>query len=76
VFPGLFPLSVPSSCGQTYLGIPMKSPKAAYLDGCNKWQTFTKACSPDRFQLRGAGHLHCGVRLLGPDVAPHLPTPT
>ena len=31
---------------QTYLGIPNEIAEAAYLDGCNKWQTFTKVMFP------------------------------
>ena len=31
---------------QTYLGIPNEIAEAAYLDGCTKWQTFTKVMFP------------------------------
>lgn len=31
---------------QTYLGIPDEIAEAAYLDGCNKWQTFTRVMLP------------------------------
>lgn len=31
---------------QAYLGIPNEIAEAAYLDGCNKWQTFVKVMLP------------------------------
>ena len=31
---------------QAYLGIPNEIGEAAYLDGCNQWQTFTKVMFP------------------------------
>ncbi len=31
---------------QTYLGIPNEIAEAAYLDGCSKWQTFTRVLFP------------------------------
>ena len=46
VFPGLASAFGTFVLRQTYLGIPNEIAEAAYLDGCNKWQTFTKVMFP------------------------------
>ena len=46
VFPGLVSAFGTFFLRQTYLGIPNEIAEAAYLDGCNKWQTFTKVMFP------------------------------
>ena len=51
VFPGLVSAFGTFFLRQTYLGIPNEIAEAAYLDGCNKWQTFTRVMLP----LTGAG---------------------
>ena len=50
IFALVFP-SIVSAFGvfflrQTYMGIPNEIGEAAYLDGCNQWQTFTKVMFP------------------------------
>ncbi len=44
IFP--FVWMVLTSLRQAYLGIPNEIAEAAYLDGCNKWQTFVKVMLP------------------------------
>ena len=46
VFPGLVSAFGTFFLRQTYLGIPGEIAEAAYLDGCNKWQTFTRVMFP------------------------------
>ena len=46
VFPGLVSAFGSFFLRQTYLGIPGEIAEAAYLDGCNKWQTFTRVMLP------------------------------
>ena len=46
VFPGLVSAFGTFFLRQTYLGIPNEIAEAAYLDGCNKWQTFAKVMFP------------------------------
>lgn len=46
VFPGLVSAFGTFFLRQTYLGIPNEIAEAAYLDGCTKWQTFTKVMFP------------------------------
>lgn len=46
VFPGLVSAFGTFFLRQTYLGIPSEIAEAAYLDGCNKWQTFTRVMLP------------------------------
>lgn len=46
VFPGLVSAFGTFFLRQTYLGIPNEIAEAAYLDGCNKWQTFTRVMFP------------------------------
>ena len=46
VFPGLVSAFGTFFLRQTYLGIPNEIAEAAYLDGCNKWQTFTRVMLP------------------------------
>ena len=46
VFPGLVSAFGTFFLRQTYLGIPNEIAEAAYLDGCSKWQTFTKVMFP------------------------------
>ena len=46
VFPGLVSAFGVFFLRQTYLGIPDEVGEAAYLDGCNKWQTFYKIMFP------------------------------
>lgn len=46
VFPGLVSAFGTFFLRQTYLGIPDEIAEAAYLDGCNKWQTFTRVMLP------------------------------
>ncbi len=46
VFPGLVSAFGTFFLRQTYLGIPCEIAEAAYLDGCNKWQTFTRVMFP------------------------------
>ena len=46
VFPGLFSAFGTFFLRQAYLGIPDEIAEAAYLDGCNQWQTFTKVMAP------------------------------
>ena len=41
VFPGLVSAFGVFFLRQTYMGIPNEIGEAAYLDGCNQWQTFT-----------------------------------
>lgn len=42
VFPGLVSAFGTFFLRQSYMGIPDELGEAAYLDGCTKWQTFTK----------------------------------
>ena len=46
VFPGLVSAFGTFFLRQAYLGIPDVIAEAAYLDGCNQWQTFTKVMAP------------------------------
>lgn len=46
VFPGIVSAFGVFFLRQTYLGIPKEVAEAAYLDGCNQWQTFTKVMFP------------------------------
>ena len=46
VFPGLVSAFGTFFLRQTYLGIPNEIAEAAYLDGCTKWQTFSKVMCP------------------------------
>ena len=46
VFPGVVSAFGTFFVRQAYLGIPDEIAEAAYLDGCNQWQTFTKVMAP------------------------------
>lgn len=46
VFPGLVSAFGTFFLRQAYMGIPDEIGEAAYLDGCNRWQTFTKVMMP------------------------------
>ncbi len=46
VFPGLVSAFGTFFLRQSYLAIPEEVGEAAYLDGCNQWQTFTKIMFP------------------------------
>lgn len=46
VFPGLVSAFGTFFLRQSYMGIPDELGEAAYLDGCNRWQTFTKVMMP------------------------------
>ena len=46
VFPGLVSAFGVFFLRQTYMGIPDEIGEAAYLDGCNQWQTFYKVMFP------------------------------
>ncbi len=46
VFPGLVSAFGTFFLRQAYMGIPDEIGEAAYLDGCTKWQTFTKIMFP------------------------------
>ena len=46
VFPGLVSAFGVFFLRQTYMGIPTEIGEAAYLDGCNQWQTFNKVMFP------------------------------
>ena len=46
VFPGLVSAFGVFFLRQTYMGIPNEIAEAAYLDGCNQWQTFYKVMFP------------------------------
>ena len=46
VFPGLVSAFGTFFLRQAYLAIPNEVAEAAYLDGCNQWQTFTKVMAP------------------------------
>lgn len=46
VFPGLVSAFGTFFLRQAYMGIPDELGEAAYLDGCNQWQTFTKIMLP------------------------------
>lgn len=46
VFPGLVSAFGVFFLRQAYMGIPDEVAEAAYLDGCTKWQTFTKVLFP------------------------------
>lgn len=46
VFPGLISAFGTFFLRQTYMGIPDEIGEAAYLDGCNRWQTFTRVMMP------------------------------
>lgn len=46
VFPGLVSAFGTFFLRQAYMGIPDEVAEAAYLDGCNRWQTFTKVLFP------------------------------
>lgn len=46
VFPGLVSAFGTFFLRQSYMGIPDELGEAAYLDGCTKWQTFTRVMMP------------------------------
>lgn len=46
VFPGIVSAFGTFFLRQSYMGIPDEVGEAAYLDGCNKWQTFTRVMMP------------------------------
>ncbi len=46
VFPGIVSAFGVFFLRQSYMGIPDEIGEAAYLDGCNQWQTFTKVMLP------------------------------
>lgn len=46
IFPGLVSAFGTFFLRQAYMGIPNEIAEAAYLDGCTKWQTFTKVLLP------------------------------
>ena len=46
VFPGLVSAFGTFFLPQTYMGIPDELGEAAYLDGCSRWQTFTRVMMP------------------------------
>jgi multiple sugar transport system permease protein len=46
VFPGLVSAFGTFFLRQTYLGIPNEIAESAYIEGCNKWTTFTKVMFP------------------------------
>ena len=46
VFPGIVSAFGTFFLRQTYMGIPDELGEAAYLDGCNQWQTFTRIMMP------------------------------
>ena len=46
VFPGIVSAFGVFFLRQTYMSIPDEVGEAAYLDGCNQWQTFTKVMFP------------------------------
>ena len=46
VFPGIVSAFGTFFLRQAYMGIPDEIGEAAYLDGCNQWQTFTKIMFP------------------------------
>ena len=46
VFPGLVSAFGTFFLRQSYMGIPDEIAEAAYLDGCNQWQTFYKVMAP------------------------------
>ncbi|MBS6643802.1 MAG: carbohydrate ABC transporter permease [Clostridiaceae bacterium] len=46
VFPGLVSAFGTFFLRQSYMGIPDELGEAAYLDGCNRWQTFIKVMMP------------------------------
>lgn len=46
VFPGLVSAFGTFFLRQAYLGIPEEIAEAAYLDGCNQWQSFIKVMAP------------------------------
>ena len=46
VFPGLVSAFGTFFLRQSYMGIPDELGEAAYLDGCTRWQTFTKVMMP------------------------------
>ncbi|HIY02151.1 MAG TPA: carbohydrate ABC transporter permease [Candidatus Blautia faecipullorum] len=46
VFPGIVSAFGTFFLRQAYMGIPDEIAEAAYLDGCNRWQTFTRVLFP------------------------------
>lgn len=46
IFPGIVSAFGTFFLRQAYMGIPDEVGEAAYLDGCNRWQTFTKVMFP------------------------------
>ena len=46
VFPGIVSAFGTFFLRQAYMGIPNEIAEAAYLDGCNQWQTFYKIMAP------------------------------
>lgn len=70
IFPGLVSAFGTFFLRQAYMGIPNEIGEAAYLDGCNQWQTFTKVMLPPDRHLGGRpDHLHRRVCLCRPHVA-------
>ena len=65
VFPGIVSAFGVFFLRQTYMGIPKEVGEAAYLDGCNQWQTFYKVMfppyleQPRRRYVRGCFHRAC-----------------
>ena len=73
VFPGLVSAFGTFFLRQAYLGIPNEIAEAAYLDGCNKWQTFVKVMLPlTGPSMAALAIFYGGVRLCRPDVAADL----
>lgn len=46
IFPGIVSAFGTFFLRQAYLGLPNELSEAAYLDGCNKWQTFIRVLAP------------------------------
>jgi multiple sugar transport system permease protein len=66
VFPGLVSAFGTFFLRQAYMGIPDELGEAAYLDGCTRWQTFTKVMMPLTKASMAALTI---VRVCRPDVA-------
>ena len=70
VFPGLVSAFGTFFLRQAYMGIPDELGEAAYLDGCTKWQTFTKVMMPlTKASMAALTIFHRSVCLCRPDVA-------
>lgn len=70
VFPGLVSAFGTFFLRQAYMGIPDELGEAAYLDGCTKWQTFTRVMMPLTKASMAALTIFTGsVCLCRPDVA-------